>query len=467
MQTAQFVEASVRNPDALDTGVLIARLVFGLSLSAHGAQKLFGWFGGHGLTASGGFFEQLGFRPGRLFAAIASVTEIVAGLLITFGLLGPVGPALMLSVMIVAAGAVHWPQGFFAATNGIELPLLYATVAIVLALTGPGLLSLDALLGLEALWAPVFASAALTIGVIGGFGNLAARRPAPSELCLPPGTDRQRVTTVHLAIPGATYSHLYWGWPYRPEKHSYAGHLLTAGYALFVFDRIGTGQSSHPPGATVTIEVNAFVVHQLVRALRSGAIGKTAFQRVVLVGHALGSIVALAYLTTPPGSREASFALASDPDPQLLALDEATKETVTTAELRTAGAVLTSVSSFAIRVPVLMVAGQFDPGVCGGASICASLEASEAAFAIAEGPFFAPDACLETVMIEDAGHYLNLEPTAPATYALIRAWSDAHVGLYRAAAPCSPGRMRSGGPWGILALGRIGTPDEEALRLGA
>jgi pimeloyl-ACP methyl ester carboxylesterase len=324
------------------------------------------------------------------------------------------------------------------------------------------------------------------------------------------------VPTVHLAVHGATYSHLYWGWPYRPETHSYAGHLLAAGYAVFVFDRIGTGQSSHPPGAAVTIEVNAFVVHQLVWALRSGTIGETAFQRVVLVGHALGAIVALAeastyhdvdgvvlsgishfspsaesalpslapvnqdprfarrnldddYLTTPPGARQASFQVgpATDPDPQLLALDEATKETVTTAALRTAGAVLTSVASFAIRVPVLMGAGQFDPGVCGRAYICASLEASEAAFAIAEAPFFAPDACLETVMIEDAGHYLNLEPTAPATFALIRAWSDAHVGLYQAAPPCNPGRMRSGGPRSSLALGRTGTPDDEALRLGA
>lgn len=180
MQTAQFIEASVRNAGALDTGLLIARLVFGLTLSAHGAQKLFGWFGGDSLTSTGGFFELLGFRPGRVFAAIAVLTEIVAGLLITFGLLGSVGPALMLSVMIVAAGAVHWTRGFFATTNGIELPLFYATVAIALALTGPALLSLDALLGLEALWSPVFATTALTVGVIVGFGNLAARRPAPS-----------------------------------------------------------------------------------------------------------------------------------------------------------------------------------------------------------------------------------------------------------------------------------------------
>jgi putative oxidoreductase len=180
MQAAQFPEASFRNAAALDTGLLIARLVFGLSLSAHGAQKLFGWFGGNSLTATGGFFNQLGFRPGRAFAAVASATEIVAGLLIAFGLLGPVGPGLMLSVMIVAAVAVHWTRGFFATSNGIELPLLYATVAILLALTGPGLFSLDGLLGLEALWSPAWAAAALTVGVIGGIGNLAARRPARS-----------------------------------------------------------------------------------------------------------------------------------------------------------------------------------------------------------------------------------------------------------------------------------------------
>jgi len=124
-----------------------------------------------------------------------------------------------------------------------------------------------------------------------------------------------------------------------------------------------------------------------------------------------------------------------------MALDEATKETVTTAELRTTSSVLVSGASFVIRVPVLMVVGQFDPGVCGGPSICVSLAASAAAFAIAEAPFFAPDACLETVVIPDAGHYLNLEPTAPVTYAVIRAWSDEYVGLHQPAPPCTARRL--------------------------
>lgn len=180
MQIPHFFDAWAPNAAALSTGLLVARLIFGFSMSAHGAQKLLGWFGGYGLTKTGEFLAPLGFRPGRLFAAIASSTEVVAGLLIALGLFGPVGPALMLSVMIVAAVTVHWNKGFFATANGIELPALYAAVAVVLALTGPGLFSLDAVLGLEALWSPALAAVALGVGVIGGIANLAARRRTPS-----------------------------------------------------------------------------------------------------------------------------------------------------------------------------------------------------------------------------------------------------------------------------------------------
>ena len=116
----------------------MARVVFGGLMAAHGAQKYFGWFGGYGLDAVSGMFESLGFRPGRLFATAAAVGEIVSGLLVAAGLLGPIGPALMLSVMIVAAVSVHWQHGLFAMTNGVEVPLLYAAAAVVFALTGPG-----------------------------------------------------------------------------------------------------------------------------------------------------------------------------------------------------------------------------------------------------------------------------------------------------------------------------------------
>ena len=162
----------------LGTGLLLARLILGVLMIGHGGQKLFGWLGGYGIAGTAGFFEQLGFRPGRLFVVTASLSEIVGGLLIALGLLGPVGPALLLSVMIVAAVSVHWKGGLFAATNGIEVPLLYATGALALALTGPGPFSLDTVLGIDHTWTPTLKLAALAVGAVGGLVNLQARRSA-------------------------------------------------------------------------------------------------------------------------------------------------------------------------------------------------------------------------------------------------------------------------------------------------
>ena len=163
----------------LSVGLLIVRLVIGLVMAAHGAQKLFGWFGGYGLNKTGEFFVHLGFQQGRAFATAASLTEITSGLLIALGLLGPVGPALMISVMVVAAITVHWEHGLFAADNGIEVPLLYATAALGLALIGFGRYSLDTLVGIADLWTATITLIVLGAGVVGALANVALRhRPA-------------------------------------------------------------------------------------------------------------------------------------------------------------------------------------------------------------------------------------------------------------------------------------------------
>ena len=172
MSTTSYVTDAA----TLGTGLLLARLVLGALMAAHGGQKLFGWLGGYGIAGTAGFFEQLGFRPGRLFVVTASLSEVLSGILIVLGLFGPVGPALLLSVMIVAAVSVHWKHGLFAGTNGIEVPLLYAAGAVALALTGYGPFSLDAVLGIEHTWTPALKLAALAVGAVGGVVNLLARR---------------------------------------------------------------------------------------------------------------------------------------------------------------------------------------------------------------------------------------------------------------------------------------------------
>ena len=159
----------------MDVGLLIARTVFGLLLAAHGCQKLFGWFRGAGVGGTAAFFESLGFHPGRLFVMAAALGECGGGLLLALGLLHPAAAAAVIPVMIVAIATVHWGNGLLA-PDGIEHPLLYLATAVSLALTGPGSLSLDTLLGLTHWSTPAVTAIALTAGVLGGVLGLGLRR---------------------------------------------------------------------------------------------------------------------------------------------------------------------------------------------------------------------------------------------------------------------------------------------------
>jgi putative oxidoreductase len=162
----------------MDLGLLIVRLVIGITLAAHGSQKLLGWFGGYGIAGTGSFFEQLGFRPGRLHAALAGIAENGGGLLLAAGLLTPLAAAALIGVMVVAAGSVHWGKGFFL-PNGLEYTLVLAAGALGIAFTGPGAISLDRSLGIG--WSgSSWGLAALLLGVLGGAGELFARKPAPA-----------------------------------------------------------------------------------------------------------------------------------------------------------------------------------------------------------------------------------------------------------------------------------------------
>ena len=156
-------------------GLLALRAVVGGLFVAHGAQKLFGAFGGHGPAATGEVFEQVGLGPGPVTARAAGVAELGGGALLAAGLLTPVGAAATSGSMVGAIGAVHGAKGPWNADGGYEYNLVLIAAGLALTLTGPGCLSLDRLLGSERRGLR-WAAAELAAAVGGGLGALAAGR---------------------------------------------------------------------------------------------------------------------------------------------------------------------------------------------------------------------------------------------------------------------------------------------------
>lgn len=153
-----------------DVAVLILRLVLGLTLAAHGLNK---FFGGGRIPGTAGWFESIGMKPGRFHAVVAAGTETAAGLGLAAGLLTPIPAAGFVALMAVAVWTVHRPHGFFILNQGWEYNLVLAAGAVVVAMLGPGRLSLDWLIfGTNWLagWCGLVVSAGL--GLAGAIGQL-------------------------------------------------------------------------------------------------------------------------------------------------------------------------------------------------------------------------------------------------------------------------------------------------------
>jgi len=130
-------------------GLLILRLVVGLTVAAHGAQKLFGWWGGPGMSSWTQVVKRLRIRPARPWAWVAALSEFGGGLLLAVGLLSPLGSLAIIGAMIVAIVTVHLSKGFWVGKGGYEFNLAIIGGATAIAFTGPGTYSLDNTLGIH------------------------------------------------------------------------------------------------------------------------------------------------------------------------------------------------------------------------------------------------------------------------------------------------------------------------------
>jgi hypothetical protein len=296
-------------------------------------------------------------------------------------------------------------------------------------------------------------------------------------LCRP----HRHASTVELLVPGLTYTHRYWTGP--GPGTDYVTTALAAGHAVYLIDRVGTGDSDRPPADQVTAATEAAVTHEAVRALRDGTLGR--YPRVVGVGHSFGSIIWMAeaatyhdvdalvltgllhdinpqalslftndlypaaddptfartappdgYLTTRPGSRAGYFLDPATAVPGAAAWDERNKATATTGELTVTPDDELRYSQ-AITAPVLLVVGAADALFCGPGQPCQH----PAEICQRERAAYPADANLSAVAVPETGHSINLHRRASRTFSLIQRWlthSGRVPGDATAITPCHP-----------------------------
>ena len=158
-------------------GLLVLRLAVGLIVAGHGAQKLFGWWGGPGMTGWTGAMTRMRIRPPAAWAWISALGEFAGGLLVALGLLSPVGSLALVGSMLVAIALVHWPKGFWVSKGGFEFNLLIVGAAAAVAIAGPGAYSIDAALGIH-LPEPLVLIAGTVATIAGVCVALSTRSPA-------------------------------------------------------------------------------------------------------------------------------------------------------------------------------------------------------------------------------------------------------------------------------------------------
>ena len=296
--------------------------------------------------------------------------------------------------------------------------------------------------------------------------SLGPRQPANQEIAtwLCESTPAQ---TVIVTVSGTTYSHLYWDFPLAPDTYSAVRAFAKAGFAVLNFDRIGIGLSSHPSAVAASGGANAWILHELMADLRAGKIGGQSFDKVITAGHSQGSLITLyedavyhdadglivtglpgiplgtgianlftnlipaqsdprfagtsvplGYLTTRAGSRTMFYDLASA-DPAVIAEDEANKDVMPVGEL---SVVVAFGETRLIHVPVLSVTGDHDAFFCG-------LGCSGPISAPAFQPFlYGPGTCLTSFLVPNAGHDINLHPTAGLWYREAVNWILTRIG---------------------------------------
>ncbi len=164
---------------SFDVALLILRLVVGLVVAAHGAQKLFGAFEGPGLQGFSGWMASSGLKPPQAWGLLGALGEFGGGLLLALGLLNPLGPLGVVGAMAMAIGLVHWSKGFWNTKGGYEFPLVLLLTSAIPGLVGPGAYSLDALLGIS-LPGWLFWAGLVLIVLVVGYGLSISRQQTPA-----------------------------------------------------------------------------------------------------------------------------------------------------------------------------------------------------------------------------------------------------------------------------------------------